>query len=172
MKCQGILLLTATATTSAFLAPQRITTRGTTLSVTRDQFLQPHYHVPQPVTSDVSRMAECANESGLCSIEEMTQYLEGRLFDDEVWQSLFARHRLTLSLPELEDLNRYCGLEEDSPTCTVDEGQAREDLRQALAQQVEAQQRPAPVEPAFSAWKDNLEDRLSHLREIAEYESH
>ena len=69
---------------SSSLSPYRFATRTTALSLTRDEYLQPHFEVRKKPTGssheiDITRMTQCAESTtGECSIDEMEKMMEGK----------------------------------------------------------------------------------------------
>lgn len=50
--------------------------------VSRDQYMQPHFHAPPSPVTDMDRIAQCAQADVECSVEEMTAMVQGMIDDD------------------------------------------------------------------------------------------
>ena len=78
-----LMLLSSLPLGQAFSTPRVIMRTQSQLSLTREEYLQPHFEVPTATVKsydfDFERIVECAKSvTGECPIEEMTQMMEGR----------------------------------------------------------------------------------------------
>lgn len=72
----GTLSPVASFTVTTTITPYSF--RSLSLSVLRDEYLQPHYTEPStPRQHDVERMVECASSEGLCDVDEMAEMIAG-----------------------------------------------------------------------------------------------
>lgn len=81
MKSLVALLLVAPSTAFVILRSSsclRSSSHQQPLAIGRDEYLQPHFEGPV-YTLDFDRMVACAEDSEVCTIEEMNRMVEGAL---------------------------------------------------------------------------------------------
>jgi hypothetical protein len=64
--------------------------------VSRDQYMQPHFHAPLSPVTDMDRIAQCSQADSECDVEEMTAMIQG-MIDDDLATPPVAFYRPTFS---------------------------------------------------------------------------
>jgi hypothetical protein len=50
--------------------------------VSRDEYMRPHFHAPSSPVTEMDRISQCAQADIECSVEEMTEMIQGMIDDD------------------------------------------------------------------------------------------
>lgn len=125
--------------------------------VTRSEYLRPHFEVPSllvDTTIDMDRVKLCAEEDGLCDLEEMS-----------------------LMLQQLVDLDDECSSprKQKNPECDLNAKAKRDmfmDELGFLMERAEHLNDHEQEEKRNQGMSDSLAYRLARFHEIAEFEEH